>query len=73
MVINVPMPVGLLTDGEVALLRAWAEDLTAAAVAEVRDRCAAIVVGERCRRSDSCCIGTCEAILDEIRTSERRR
>jgi hypothetical protein len=35
-----PPPVGALTDGEVAMLRAWAEDYAVAQVAAERERCA---------------------------------
>ena len=41
--INPPLPVGLLTDGEASIIRAWAEALADAAVAQERERCAATV------------------------------
>ena len=46
-----------------------ATEAIAAAVAAERARYITIVVGERGGRGDSCCIGTCDAILDEIRTA----
>jgi hypothetical protein len=45
----------------------FAVSLARNAVAAERARFVDIVHGERGSRGDSCCIGTCDAILDELR------